>query len=139
MLLTQNKGFGCGIAPIFDGRLTFSESHRIEKRETENIKKFLALLNFIEAPVDIINNLATLIYKYTKPGYILFGQELVSLAPKGTTADSLRSKLSFYIEKNYERVRNAALDRYGCDIGDKFDGNKNFVRKMASLYLVYGR
>lgn len=100
------------------------------------VKQFLLQSEFRHTTPEILHTVAHLIAKCSDDGYILMGKEYEILAPHGTSTETLRVKISYYVEKNYDDVRENIKRKYNYDIGIYF-GVKTFIEQMALVYSIF--
>ncbi len=142
--MSEKESLFDGITPIFDKWLVVREdkdSNRYSVSQNNEIKtkikKFLMRIGFVEAPINIMNALADLIIASLYGRRLKIGQAYSELANCNLSEDALRTKISYYIEKNYPRMRDNVSAKYNCSFGQHFSGNKNFILKIASVFEIF--
>ena len=130
-----NKMYGSGIRPLYDCVLAVREITNTENRFTAaKAKKFLLSNGFCEAPLDVVNLLSDIVSRYANGEKLRVENAYKDFATDGESVEAVRAKLTFYIEKNFDRVRESLLRSYGFDINKDFMGNKNFSRKIGLIF-----
>lgn len=135
-----------GISPIFDKwnivREGKNERNHVVSQNTElqsKIKKFLMRIGFVEVPIDVMNALANLIAVSLQGGRLKIGKAYAELSHCNLSEDALRTKISYYVEKNYVNMRDSVSAKFNCSLGQHFSGNKNFIVKLSSVFEVFGQ
>ncbi len=104
--------------------------------DTERIKRFLMHSGFMDATINVIDALSSMISKYIITGKLRIGEEYESLSKNGNK-DISRHVMKYYIQKNYDAIRDIIMEKYKCYIGKYYSGNKNFIKRIAQVYITF--
>ena len=86
-----------------------------------------------------MNALANLIAVSLQGGRLKIGKAYAELSHCNLSEDALRTKISYYVEKNYVNMRDSVSAKFNCSLGQHFSGNKNFIVKLSSVFEVFGQ
>ena len=82
----------------------------------------------------VTDMLATLIEKSMRIDKLHICEEYAAFGGQEVSSDSIRNKLTYYINKNYSRIYECTSEKYDCKIEPHFSGNSMFIRQLGALY-----
>lgn len=107
-----------------------------DKKELTQVMLFLSNSGFRHTTYKVTESIAKLIVKSMHDEMNSIGQAYAELAGQKTNGNAYRAQLTYYVQNNYEDVRNRILNKHNYDIGDNY-GVKNFIEQMAIAYNIF--
>lgn len=104
--------------------------------EVARVTRFLLSNGFTDVSLEALNVLAKLIVKNIQDENLVMRKEYAAITDE-VDCDSLRSKLGYYIKKNYSAVKKSILEKYDYDMGDDCLGVKGFVEKIVIVIIYF--
>ena len=129
-----------GLQPLYSKWASIREQNKNgnDGYSEEGVKKFLFKFGFLEFTPEVLSLIVPLIISSARGEKITLDKAYNEQSKKEKiTVEAVRTKLSYYIEKNFENVREAVIARWHRSIGDEFRGNKNFIMIIGTLYAIY--
>ncbi len=101
------------------------------------IKRFLLLGGFNETTGEVLEILSDLIRMCVQFEASASKNERNTFVLDKLSDATLRARLAYHIQKNYERVCLYIRDKFGYQISADYAGVKNFVDQIAIVYTVF--
>lgn len=142
MYNTNENLINGGILPLFGQLVEMREQdkHNESKQSlvsVDAIKQFLVLAGFTEAPPFILECIAKLVKTSAECKKFIIKKEYKKLAQHEMSDTALPLQIAYYILKNYSAIKDYIYNNFNFNIGNNFDGNKNFIKKIALTYTTF--
>ena len=127
-----------GIRPLFSKWSEVREERLPENYDIRKIKKFLITIGLSNMPITVFDSVSWLVWQNLRGNGILMREAYAELAEKGRqSVDAARTQITYHIKKVYKDVREAVVSQYDYDMGESFDGNKNFIHRISIVFSVF--
>ena len=127
-----------GIRPLCSKWSEINEIHATTDYDVRKMKKFLITIGLSNMPIAIFDSVSWLVLQNLNGNGILMCEAYEELAERGRqSVDAARTQMTYHVKKVYDEVRGSVLAQYGYDIGDNFDGNKNFIHRISIVFSVF--
>lgn len=103
---------------------------------TQAVKRFLVTNGFNETIDEVLDAVSIWIVKRAWHENVVFTEEYAEEEDK-QKSHAVRSKLTYHIKKNYQKLRGNMQTNYGFAMYEEYAGIKNFIEQMAIVVRVF--